>query len=236
MKHAGLWGSLAGLVVAAGIFATAWSLRGARDERAVEAERARAQQQAYELGIQHQRETDSLARVNAAIAAQHVADSLENLRLRQLAAEHAAADRARDSVLAAALSECEGPDPAGQLEGCRRAARVAIAQRDDARAAYAGAILANTQAIEAAARELARVQAVAERRRVSDSTLYASQRAALATRNDELALTVETLKNKGKLFGLLRIPWWLETGVKVGLGVYLGAKAADCVHDGCRLP
>lgn len=215
MKHPAAVGLLAGLIASVGIFAGAWSLRGSRDRAEIEAERAASAQRAYELGLWHQREIDSLARAEAELAQQHVKDSTDAAYLRAQAAAHATVDQALDDALAAASS-------------ARDSVPILLNQRDEARLAYAGAVKADSSARESARLELGRVRGIAEAKRVADSTMFAGRIDALDRFNAKLVLDVQRANDRGKVLGLFRIP----EEVKLLAAGYVGCRVAG----GCRWP
>lgn len=213
-----LVGVVTGLVVAAALFAAGWTLRGQRAEAAERRNERVTDSTLQAITVANARARDSLEQLRVQDSVAGARATVEADSLRRAASQHAAADRVQDAELGAATT-------------AKDSIPILTSQRDQARLSYT--------TLEAGfARHL-----IADSLHFHRDTLHfaqdildrkegAAREDALRALNRGLAGDLERLQDKGKFLGLIRIPGWVETTVKVGAGVYIGCRLAD----GCKVP
>lgn len=188
-----LWLVLGTLAGAAALFGAGWAVKGLKDSAALAEAKAATTHQLDSIAQVHAHQVDSLNAATAVALALAARDSAEAARLRQAAAGHAAADHAQDAALAAARTAADSLP-------------IVVAQRDESRLAYLGAVAADSTARKGARETLASRLGLAEGRRLADSTAAAAREASLQADNASLALRLANAGERKKWLGFIPAP------------------------------
>lgn len=201
---------LVGILVGLALFGAGWTVKGyvLQKQFAADTLAANAASRAATDSLR-QREAD-YALYRATADARIVGLETRGRELQRQAQAHAGADRGQDSALVMAQTAADSLP-------------IVLSQRDESRLAYHFATLRG-DSLQAAGDSLHALIAQGDSLLALTRRTGAAREVALSALNKSLRLEVDRLEHKGRLFGLIRVPGWVEFAAGVGVGAWIATR------------